>query len=241
MKKVISMFLSLALILTFPGCVLAGDIQTYTYESHGSEIQKTVEDEVVEVTVKNGDCEAYMLYNSDTEEFELILYEAGEMTVHRSGCLAVEEEKSAVYSDTVTNDEDIFFGYSYYYNTESAYGDYYWRLLDPNRETSSKYFFTAKDSYNNKYAFRFVDEVDAMIDCENKALIYAPLDAILDIAAAVGSIAIYNGLTTIGIAVQAAATALEITSDVVDPLTDAYACALNADMWYDFIDETIRP
>lgn len=120
----------MALILTFPGCVLAGDIQTYTYESHGSEIQKTVEDEVVEVTVKNGDCEAYMLYNSDTEEFELILYEAGEMTVHRSGCLAVEEEKSAVYSDTVTNDADIFFGYSYYYNTESAYGDYYWRLLE---------------------------------------------------------------------------------------------------------------
>lgn len=240
MKRIISLLLVFSMITIMSVNVVAGNISLEERIAiRDSAYTRSVNGDVVNVTVTDGNIVVTLMYNEITKNYELVVLEDGKVGVHRVG-YAITDEYQTLASNTITTEEDELFGYSYYYNTQAAYGDLYWRLVDPHKDEPQKNFFTEEGSSNETYAERFVEEVDGIISATREANLIVVWEVLLQIVGIVGDGLSYSG-NGLGLAIKAAAVALGATTDVVEPLSDAYACAFDADMWFDFIDETIRP
>jgi hypothetical protein len=110
----------------------------------------------------------------------------------------------------ITSETDKWFGYSWYMNTDSARGDYYWRLDNPNRSPVRKDFFTTAGDDNHYYAMRFQDDVQEMITyqemAENRYGQGAVQTALLAILVAIAG---YTGILEPAVIIALAALTLE--------------------------------
>ena len=80
-----------------------------------------------------------------------------------------------------------------------------------------------------------------MRTAEKKAITLSSVNAVSKVVAAVGNSVATTGHIPEAALIQAVAIAVDVVTTIVEPLHDAYTAMYNADMWYDFIDETIRP
>ena len=239
-KRLFSLILTIALLFCSAISIYASPASYTCTLKDGAVMRKVQTNEGILVTVSNEGFTSVAKYDPSSGEFEMSLYDHGRLTVHRTGNL-MDRGDSVTSTKSINTKEDRLFGYSYYYNTDAAYGDFYWRLNNPDSDVQKKYFFTDSESINQSYALKFADEVKSMITAENTALVYAAIEGLLNVVRLVGNVTQYGGRVDIRIAVEAAVGGLDLLINVIDPRTDAYVCALNANAWFDFIDETVRP
>ena len=156
-----------------------------------------------------------------------------------------DEDISAQSISSITEGEEDWWGYSYYFNTKSAQLDVYWRLWNPNSDIypSKKYFFAAYGTLNQENATAFMDYV---IDMENKETQVEAVVAIetiniiksavtLAVAAAAGSPAAICSL------ISGLEAARNLTTAQVELTADVYNTAQMADSCYlDVVDKIVE-
>ena len=239
-KRLFALILTIALLFCSAISIYASPASYTCTLKDGAVMRKVQTNEGILVTVSNEGFTSVAKYDPSSGEFEMSLYDHGRLTVHRTGNL-MDRGDSVTSTKSINTKEDRLFGYSYYYNTDAAYGDFYWRLNNPDSDVQKKYFFTDSESINQSYALNFADEVKSMITAQNTDLVYAAIEGLLNVDRLVGNVTQSGGRVDIRIAVEAAVGVLDLLINVIDPMTDAYVCALNANAWFDFIDETVRP
>ena len=76
----------------------------------------------------------------------------------------ISEKNEAVISpQVIRNNAESWWGFEFYYNTDSAYGDVYWRLYNPLDEAMPKHFFFAElGTSTQTYAEEFMMAVNEM-------------------------------------------------------------------------------
>ncbi len=237
MKKLFSFALAIALAILTGISTYAldpanglGKVTECYYDANGSK----------HVTVMNDEYVSTAIYNPLTGDYDVTLKKANQILIHNVGNVN-EENGSSICLMGINENSDYLFNYYYYSNTSSAYGDMYWRLKDPNKTPTQKYFFAGNNSSNMDYAKKFADEVENMRTAEKKAITLSSVNAVSKVVAAVGNSVATTGHIPEAALIQAVAIAVDVVTTIVEPLHDAYTAMYNADMWYDFIDETIRP
>lgn len=74
-----------------------------------------------------------------------------------------EENETGVSPQVINQNEESWWGFKFYYNTDSAYGDIYWRLYNPLDEDMPKhYFFAELGTSTQTYAEEFMMAVNEM-------------------------------------------------------------------------------
>lgn len=86
-----------------------------------------------------------------------------------------EEVQPYVYS----GGKSLFWGFEYYYQTESAYYDMYWRIWNPqNTTTPQKYFFSEFDTTVHHCAENYRDIVQDIESLEGDILAFTTLEVV---------------------------------------------------------------
>ena len=144
----------------------------------------------------------------------------------------------------ITNNESRFWGYSYYYNTDSAYLHVYWRIWNPeNSTTPQKYFFSEYTTDVQKYAEIYRDIVLDIRHLEDNILDFATIESVriilnaLSIAAAVqigSATAIASNIK------QTMAIAQNMTEQTVLFIAEAYILADQANRAYENVLTAIK-
>lgn len=187
-------------------------------------------DNVVTVETKDGDTTVSVVYNKATKDFELKCYEADKLIYTRSGNAG---DPSTITTQTASdyNPNSIYdwmFGYSCSYDIGEN-GDFLWQLTCPAGESETLSFYADHDTPVQDYAVRFTEELMAICELSNDALLLAPRESLCVLAA------LFDDPNIDGELINHTARELGVESEAVVLISKAYASVLNANMWYDFI------
>ena len=158
----------------------------------------------------------------------------------------IADDIDDVYSiNTINQGTEDWWGYKYYYNTDSAKEDVYWRLFNPNSDIfpSKKYFFASYGSDNQDNAMSFMDCVIDMESLEEQLAVTVAIETIKMIQSAVSlaAAALAGSPAAIASLISGVEAARDLTTAQVELTASIYSTALMADSYYlDVVDEIIE-
>lgn len=137
----------------------------------------------------------------------------------------------------ISENEEGWWGYSYYYNTSSAKEDVYWHLEDPNEDItpSDLYFFAAYGSDMQSKANGFMNCVLDMQLSQSQLTaveIIESINAIKSLVSLAMAAATGGGVGAIAALIQGFDAARNLTTAEVQKTAEVYHYALKADSYY---------
>jgi hypothetical protein len=133
---------------------------------------------------------------------------------------------------------ESWFGFTSYYNTDSAYGSLYWRNWDPQRNPSSVYYFAYDNTSLMSYSTTFFVCVNNMSNYENQVALYVGSTTISSLASAFFNclnMGITDDITIYSIIAQYIDSSISGYTNAVSYAINTYHEAVSANLYYDLI------